>query len=132
MRLTRATSYALHAMLHLASVKSDVPLASHQIAQARKVPERFLLKVMKPLVAAGLLHSVKGPHGGYRLARPASQITLLDIVEAVEGPIRGQPPYSALPGNHQLEKLLENICNEVAEKTRQYLKSVKLTELLEK
>ena len=70
------------------------PVASHHIAAARGIPDRFLLKVLKPLVSARILLSLKGPHGGYRLARKAEEISLLDVLEAVDGPIRGQAPLT--------------------------------------
>src|SRR5215475_15835610 len=92
MKLTRASSYALHAVTFMASQKHDRPVASHHIAHARGIPERFLLKVLKPLVSARVLHSIKGPNGGYRLARPANDITMLEVLEAVDGPIRGLAP----------------------------------------
>src|SRR5438094_7851364 len=79
MKLTRASSYALHAVAHLATQKPNVPVPSHLVARARGIPERFLLKVLKPLVSARVLHSVKGPNGGYRLARPASAISIVEI-----------------------------------------------------
>src|SRR5947209_18252368 len=90
MKLTRASSYALHAVVYMAGQKQDKPVASHHIARARGIPERFLLKVLKPLVSARVLHSIKGPNGGYRLARSASDISLLEVLEAVDGPIRGR------------------------------------------
>src|SRR3954470_752589 len=95
MKLTRASSYALHAVAYMATQKQqEKPVASHNIAQARNIPERFLLKVLKPLVTARVLLSIKGPNGGYRLAKPAADISMADIVEAVDGPIRGQAPFT--------------------------------------
>src|SRR4029077_20424338 len=95
MKLTRASTYALHAVAYMAGQnKKEQPVASHIIAQKRGIPERFLLKVLKPLVSAQVLFSVKGPNGGYRLARPAHEITILEILEAVDGPIRGHAPIS--------------------------------------
>src|SRR5262245_37077015 len=95
MRMTRAASYAIHAMVHIAAEKPTAPIASHEIARAHDIPERFLLKVLKPLVSAGLLYSVKGPRGGYRLARSPNQISLLEVVEGVEGQIRGMATFQA-------------------------------------
>src|SRR5581483_8942418 len=94
MKLTRASSYALHAVAHMAATGEDRPVASHHIAKARGIPELFLLKILKPLVSARILRSVKGPNGGYRLARPAAKITMLEVVEAVDGPIRGTAPLA--------------------------------------
>src|SRR6516164_7818654 len=110
MRLTRASSYALHAVVHMASQKHNRPVASHHIAEARGIPERFLLKVLKPLVSARVLHSIKGPNGGYRLARGPNEISMLEIIEAVDGPIRGQPTFSRVEGDGQLDLRLETIC----------------------
>src|SRR5947209_2954107 len=79
MKLTRASSYAIHALVFMAAQKKNRPVASHHIAKARGIPERFLLKVLKPLVSARVLHSINGPNGGYRLARAPNEISLLDF-----------------------------------------------------
>jgi Rrf2 family protein len=127
MRLNRAASYALHALAYMASQKKDAPTASHIIAERRHIPERFLLKVLKPLVAAQVLTSVKGPNGGYRLARPATEITVLEVLEAVEGPIRGQAP-SEEP-NHPTSRRLEAICQQSADQLRRHLGKIKVADL---
>jgi Rrf2 family protein len=131
MKLSRASSYALHAVVHMAAEDADRPLASHDIARAHGIPERFLLKVLKPLVSAQVLRSVKGPNGGYRLARPAGKITLLEVVEAVDGPIRGQVPFGS-DGNGQtgFERRLETVCNEAADQLRRQLQKVRITDLV--
>jgi Rrf2 family protein len=126
MRLTRATSYALHAVAYMAVQKSDRPVASHKIAQERGIPERFLLKVLKPLVSARVLLSIKGPNGGYRLARPASDISMLEILEAVDGPIRGVAPLTE-ENNGPLNNKLEAICKECAEDVRKKLEKIKMS-----
>ena len=129
MKLTRASSYALHAVVYMAAQKQNKPVASHHIAKARGIPERFLLKVLKPLVSARVLHSIKGPNGGYRLARSASDVTMLEVVEAVDGPIRGQAPLSQSEGDGQLDRRLEMICNRSAEQIRKQFQKVRIAEL---
>ena len=129
MKLTRASSYALHAVAFMAQQKTDKPVASHNIAQARGIPERFLLKVLKPLVSAQILLSIKGPNGGYRLARGANEITMLEVVEAVDGPIRGNAPMGHDNPDSHLNKRLDQICNTSAETLRKQLGKVKLSEL---
>ena len=131
MKLTRASSYALHAVTFMAVQKHDRPIASHHIAQARDIPERFLLKVLKPLVSARVLHSVKGPNGGYRLARAANAITLLEVLEAVDGPIRGQSPFGGSKGNgSSLDHKLDGICKQMADQNRRLLGKVRVADLL--
>jgi Rrf2 family protein len=128
MKLTRASSYALHALAHMAGMqKKDQPIASHIVAQKRGIPERFLLKVLKPLVSAQVLLSIKGPNGGYRLARPASDITFLEILEAVDGPIRGYAPSGIDDG--PVHRKLEHICTQSADVLRKQLGKIKLSEL---
>ena len=133
MKLTRASSYALHAVAYMASQKSEKPVASHNIAQARNIPERFLLKVLKPLVSARVLLSIKGPNGGYRLAKAPNQITMLDILEAVDGPIRGQAPFSEAEENGgPLNHKLETICRQTADQVRKHLEKVRISDLVSK
>ncbi len=94
MKLTRATVYALLACRHLGKRTDPAkPVPSHLIAAEQGVPDRFPLKVLHPLVVAGVLRSVKGPNGGYRFARPPGKISMLEVVEAVEGPINGGVPH---------------------------------------
>jgi Rrf2 family protein len=128
MKLTRASNYAIQALTHMAAQDANQPMASHHTAKARGIPEKFLLKVLKPLVAAQILRSIKGPNGGYRLARPANKITLLEVVEAVDGPIRGVAPTAGGKGNG-LDARLEAICNQQAEVVRRHLGKVRLSDL---
>jgi len=132
MKLTRPSSYALHAVAYMADQENNEPVASHVIAKARKIPERFLLKVLKPLVSARVLSSIKGPNGGYRLAKSANEITLLEVLEAVDGPIRGLAPLSGEKKNGNLNTRLESICKESADQIRKHLGSVKISQLVGK
>jgi Rrf2 family protein len=129
MRLTRASSYAIHALAFMAGQKSGRPVASHVIAQARGIPERFLLKVLKPLVSARVLQSVKGPNGGYRLAKTPADITLLEVLEAVDGPIRGQASMTANGHVTPLDRQLDQISHQAAEQLRRHLQKVRLSDL---
>jgi Rrf2 family protein len=132
MKLTRASNYALHALEYMAARGKDTPVASHHIARARGIPELFLLKVLKPLVSARVLRSLKGPNGGYRLARPASKITLLEVVEAVDGPIRGLAPLSQEPGHNGagLDPRLAAVCDQAAVLLRTRLGKVRMSDLV--
>ena len=130
MKLSRASSYALHAITHMAAQKKEGPQASHHVAQARGIPERFLLKVLKPLVTARILHSVKGPNGGYRIIKSPNDISVLDIIEAVDGPIRGQIPFDEDEGDNRLNKKLEGLCKQSADQTRSTLGNVHISDLV--
>lgn len=83
MRLTRSTHYALLAALEMAS-RPEEPTSVAQVAERNAIPGAALAKVVQQLVRAGLAQGTRGAGGGYRLARPASQITLLDVIRAFE------------------------------------------------
>ena len=83
--LTKRGDYAIRAVLALARAADGELLSVRHIAEQQRIPSRFLPQPMGDLVRAGLVEGVTGRSGGYRLARPASAISLLDIVEAIEG-----------------------------------------------
>ena len=131
MKLSYASGYALAALAYIARAKPDGPVASHVIAAAAGLPERYLLKVLKPLVDAGVLRSLKGPNGGYRLARPPKAIALLEVVEAADGPVRGDaPPVGAGKDGAALDKRLQEICDGAAALVRERLARVTLADLV--
>ena len=130
MKLSYASGYALAALAYIARAKPDGPVASHVIAAAAGLPERYLLKVLKPLVDAGVLRSLKGPNGGYRLARPPKGITLLEVVEAADGPVRGDaPPVGAGKAGAAFDGRLQGVCAGAATLVRERLAGVTLAEL---
>ncbi len=131
MKLTRASQYAIYALVYMASQKENLPVASHVAAKAQGIPERFLLKVLKPLVSARVLRSVKGPNGGYQLAKAPKDISLLDIVEAVDGPIQANIPFEG-KDSRGLEEQLQAVCAQVADNVRRQFQKVRLANLVEK
>jgi Rrf2 family protein len=95
LELTRRGDYAVRAMLALAEPRSEGGhdngwLSVRRIAERMAIPHRFLPQVMRDLANAGLVEAQTGRSGGYRLARPAASISLLDVIEAVEGESRRQ------------------------------------------
>jgi len=87
LRISRKIDYGLRAMIYLASIAPEDVVPFREIARKMSVPEDFLAKILKQLVDERLVRSARGPHGGYALARPAAQISFLDVIEAVEGPV---------------------------------------------
>ncbi len=87
LRISRKIDYGLRAMIYLSSIPSGTVVPFREIAHRMDVPEDFLAKILKTLVDQGLVKSSRGPHGGYALARAASEISFLDVIEAVEGPV---------------------------------------------
>lgn len=87
LQISRKIEYGLRAMLFLASQPEGAIAPFREIARRMDVPQDFLAKILKTLVKARLARSTRGSHGGYMIGRPASEITFLDVMEAVEGPV---------------------------------------------
>lgn len=87
MQITRQTEYAIKTMLELAKNRDGEFLSTKFISQQQEIPEDFLKKTIKLLALADLVVTQRGAHGGVKLARPATEINLVQIIEAIEGPI---------------------------------------------
>jgi Rrf2 family protein len=88
LQISRKIDYGLRAMIHLASLPQDRIASLQDLSTTLHLPREFLAKILKVLTARGLVRSSRGAHGGYQLARPATQISFLDVIEAVEGPVQ--------------------------------------------
>ena len=129
MNLSRAFAYALQALVYLARQDGDALVPSHAVASAISGPQQFLLRILGPLVSVGVLHARKGRRGGYRLARPAETITLLEIVEAVDGTLRAEAPQAS--EDAAFDRRLQAVCEDVAQLVRPVLERVTLADLAE-
>jgi Rrf2 family protein len=87
MQITRQADYAVRAVLHLAK-NGDARTATSMIAEEQRIPPSFLAKIVSQLSIAGLLHTSRGARGGVTLARAPKEITLLEVIEAIDGPIQ--------------------------------------------
>jgi Rrf2 family protein len=94
MRLSARADYALRAAIEIATI-SDGHVTAEQVARAQQIPVKFLETILTQLRRAGLVRSQRGPDGGFWLARPADEITLADIIRAIDGQllgVRGERP----------------------------------------
>ena len=129
MRVSRTVAYALQATLQLAQLDSKGPVPCNQLAAAGNMPERFLLQVLRNLVTHGVLNSSRGVEGGYFLGRDPAEISLLEVIEAIEGPLVSTLPIrDGLSGACQAR--LEQTLSRVTQVTRQQLAAATLADLL--
>jgi len=96
LKLTQGADYAIRAMIHIASLPDGRPAMRRDIARVQKIPADFVAKILQSLVRAGILNSSRGTGGGFSLARERENTNLLEVVEAIEGPLAivacaGQP-----------------------------------------
>ena len=85
MKLNQATDYAFRMILHMAMLPSGQKVTGGVLAEQEMIPERFLLKIMRSLIAAGIMKSFRGVDGGFALNREPKDISMLDVIRAVEG-----------------------------------------------
>ena len=88
MQLTRAADYAVRVMIHLAGLPAGTRSSRVELAAAAECPEQFLAKVLQSLTRAGLVVSHRGNTGGFELPAARREATLLEVIEAIEGPLR--------------------------------------------
>ncbi|MFN8077294.1 MAG: Rrf2 family transcriptional regulator [Kineosporiaceae bacterium] len=87
MRISAKTDYAVRAAAELAARSEEGWIKTESVATAQQIPLAFLLNILAELRTAGLVQSRRGVDGGYRLARPATEITVADVIRAVDGPL---------------------------------------------
>ena len=87
MQITRQADYALRAIYYLAKIGPGNRASTSQIAKEQHIPPSFLAKIISQLSVAGLLHTSRGARGGVTLAREITDVTMLDVVESIDGPI---------------------------------------------
>ncbi len=95
MRISAKADYAVRAAVELAADRSEKPVKAERVATAQGIPLNFLENILGELRHAGIVRSHRGAEGGFRLARPAEELTVADVIRAVEGPlasVRGGHP----------------------------------------
>jgi Rrf2 family protein len=87
MQITRQADYAARAVLHIARAGNNQQISTRHVATEQNIPSAFLPKIISQLSIAGILRTSRGARGGIRLAREPKNITLLEVIEAIDGPI---------------------------------------------
>ncbi len=136
--LTKKTGYGLIAMAYLAGLDEGRLACAREIADRFAVPTALLMNVLKRLSGAGYVESVRGAHGGYRLARRPEDINLAEVVTALEGPIRLAECVSGRADDaHECGRTVMARCpmadpvHRVQRKLSDFLKTVTLAEIVE-
>jgi Rrf2 family iron-sulfur cluster assembly transcriptional regulator len=129
MKLSNAAAYAVHAMVRLANNAKVSPVTSKKLAEQRGMPERFLLQVLRDLSKYGILQATRGSTGGFTLAQRPDEIPLLEVIEAVEGPmIAALPTKDKFPD--QTGKRLFDVLQGITDNARRELQVVRISDLV--
>ena len=124
LKMSEATALALHTMVIIG--RQEAAISASPMAEQLSASEAHIFKVLQQLVRAGLLRSKRGPHGGYVLARPASEITLMDVYEVFEGPMRQDGCLFSKSVCGGLDCILANLVEDVRMKVVDHFSSTTL------
>mgnify|MGYP000879180062 CR=1 FL=1 len=128
LRISDAAALALHTMAILARAP-DRLISTHEIAEMLDLSENHLAKVRQQLAKAGLVDAVRGPSGGFRLAKPPEEITLMEVYEAIEGPFHPSDCLLGRPACDGRKCVLGGLVQSVNGQVRQYLTETTLAQL---
>jgi len=129
MKLSRTVGYAVQATLQLAQSPSGRPVPCSRLAAEGNMPERFLLQILRNLVTHGILRSTRGVEGGYSLDRNPREISLLEVIEAIDGPLNSSAPVGQGLSNSAQQQLRDAL-TKVAASTRRQLAAINLAQLM--
>ncbi|HUW20254.1 MAG TPA: Rrf2 family transcriptional regulator [Sedimentisphaerales bacterium] len=130
MKISRSTGYALLAAGYIAQHQKEGIILSQDIAKKYNIPLEYLLKILQQLVKANLLRSKRGPRGGFSLARPLKKITLLNVIEAVDGPMISQLNLAEHAKGERFSAKVEQIYEKAIAQARNVFEKAKLGDLL--
>jgi Rrf2 family protein len=130
MRISRSTGYALLAVGYIAKHQGKKTVLSQDISKQYDIPLEYLLKILQQLVRANVLHSKRGPRGGFSLARPTKQITMLEIIEAVDGPMASQLNIAEQASGEKFSVRAEQHYRKAVAQAKNILEKAKLSSLL--
>ncbi len=130
MKISRSTGYALIAVGYIAQNYKEGAVLAARISKEYNIPLEYLLKILQQLVRANVLRSKRGPRGGFFLARPAENISLLEVIEAVDGPMVSHLHLAEQTGNAPFSMKMENICRKATEEVKKIYERCMLSEVL--
>lgn len=131
MRLSKASAYAVFAAVHVARNQHHGPVQGRSIAEAHAIPVEYLLKILQQLVRAQVLVSETGRRGGFLLKKSPEQTTVLEIVEAIDGPVNGAFSVpKEITGGEGVRQVLNSLGADVAQATTAVLKNTNVQQLL--
>ncbi len=130
MKINRSTGYALIAVGFIALNGTDRSVLAAEVSKEYGIPLEYLLKILQQLVRANILRSKRGPRGGFSLAKDSKQITLLHIIEAVDGNLNGSMQLAKQGNNHAFCLKIEDICRNATDRVKEVYGNARLSDIL--
>ena len=130
MKISRSTGYAILAMGYMAKNQDKPIILSQAISKEYNIPLEYLLKIMQQLVRANILKSKRGPRGGFSLARPLKKVSMLEVIEAVEGPLMSQLDLRELAPKEKFSAKAEQIYQKALAQEKMVFSKTKLSDIM--
>ena len=130
MRVSRSTGYAVLAVCYIAKHQGKGVVLSQSISKQYDIPLEYLLKILQQLVRANVLRSKRGPRGGFSLAKPTTKITLLEVIEAVDGPMSGDLNLAEQAKNEKFSKKADLVYEKAVNSAKSVFNKTKLSALI--
>ncbi len=127
--ISKKLAFALQAVVDIAYNAGATPVQSKEITRRQRIPQRYLEQVMQQLVRAGVLKGVRGPRGGYRLARERRRISLGDIARVVSEVERDEGPAEALAESELGLRVVHPVCQELKRDLMRRLDDITIEDL---
>lgn len=131
-KTNKTTSYALMAIGYIAQHYQEGYVTVSAISERYNIPLLYLFKVILKLSNANIVRSKRGPNGGMTLTRPPKDITMLEIIEAVDGPMVNNLQLAEHTNNEPFSLKMEEVCHSATEKASKLLSKAKLSEMVKK
>ena len=131
MKISRSTGYALLAVGYIAKHKEQKIVLSQSISKEYDIPLEYLLKILQQLVRANVLRSKRGPRGGFSMAKSANKITMLQIIEAVDGPMISQLNIADHTNRARFSIRAEKVYGKAIAQARDVFAKTKLSDLIQ-
>ena len=130
MRVSRSIGYAVLAVCNIAKNQGKGVVLSQSISKAYGIPLEYLLKILQQLVRANVLRSKRGPRGGFCLAKPATKISMLEVIEAVEGPMNGDLNLQEQAKGEKFAKKADDVYAKAVNSSKAVFAKTKLSALI--
>jgi Rrf2 family protein len=130
MKISRSTGYGLVGVAYIAQHYKDGAVLAARVSKEYDIPLEYLLKILQQLVRANILRSKRGPRGGFFLARPAEEITMLEIIEAVDGPMMGHMLLAEQTDSAPFSLKMEDVCKKATEEAKGVYRNATLSKML--
>ena len=130
MNISRSAGYGMMAVGYIAKQDGNAFVLASTVSKKYSIPNEYLLKILQQLVRANILRSKRGPRGGFSMARPSTEISMREIIEAISGPLSGHLGIIDQANGDPFSHTMEEDCRQASAKCTETLENTKLSQMI--